>query len=45
MDGLKEGPCIKMKRTQVKVAPTNQSDSGWRAEMSWQVNNRDGEMA
>lgn len=23
--------------TKVKAAPTNQSDSGWRAELSWQV--------
>lgn len=32
----------KDERTKVKVAPTNQSDSGWRAELSWQVNDCDG---
>lgn len=32
----------KDERTKVKVAPTNQSDNGCRAELSWQVNNCDG---
>lgn len=35
----------KDKGTKVKVAPTNQSDNGWRAQLSWQVNNRNGKMA
>lgn len=30
--------------TKVKAAPTNQSDSGWRARLSWQVD-CDGKMA
>lgn len=40
--GLPQGRSMHTdERTRVKVAPTNQSDYGWRAELSWQVNNCD----
>lgn len=31
--------------TGANVAPTNQSDNGWRAQLSWQFPNCDGNMA
>lgn len=31
--------------TGANVAPTNQSDNGWRAQLSWQFPNCDGSMA
>lgn len=44
--GLPQGMSThKDKGTKVKVAPTNQSDNGWRAQLSWQVNNCNGKMA
>lgn len=41
--GLPQGRSMhKDERSKVSVAPANQSDNGWRAELSWQVNNWDG---